>query len=139
VRNAAPSFSAISVLTAAFALTIRLMTLTSQPRGSGSDAVIAPNGELEVLGFWEGYLGYSHYWTESLNSTISTAWTEVDNSEFQLDDAIHSAGSFHLNMIWFPYKLASTGFEIMWGERVNKNGVKGEAWRLQYMSKFKFN
>jgi hypothetical protein len=106
--------------------------------GAGNDAVITDNG-LDVMSHWQAYIGYSHYWTRSLNSTISTAWAELDNSEFQPGDAIHRAGSFHLNLIWFPYKLASTGFEIMWGERVNKDGAKGEAWRLQYMAKYKFN
>jgi hypothetical protein len=107
--------------------------------GSGSSGVLTPSGDIDVLSVWEANIGYSHYWTQSLNSTISTAWTELDNSEFQPGDEIHRAGSFHLNLIWFPYKLASTGFEIMWGERVNKDGAKGEAWRLQYMAKYKFN
>lgn len=102
------------------------------------DAVITPDG-LEVISNWQAYVGYSHYWTKSLNSTISTAWAGSDNSNFQTGDAIHRTGSFHLNLIWFPYKLASTGFEIMWGERLNKDGARGEAWRLQYMAKFKFN
>ncbi len=102
-----------------------------------NDAVITPNG-LDVMSHWQAYIGYSHYWTKSLNSTISTAWAELDNSNFQLDDAIHRAGSAHLNLIWFPYEKASTGFEIMWGERLNKDGAKGEAWRLQYMAKWKF-
>jgi hypothetical protein len=112
----------------------RVVTL----EGAGNDAVITDEG-LDVMSHWQAYIGYSHYWTQSLNSTISTAWTELDNSELQTGDAIHRAGSFHLNLVWFPYKLASTGFEIMWGERVNKDGAKGEAWRLQYMAKYKFN
>ena len=104
----------------------------------GNDAVITPDG-MDVMSHWQAYIGYSHYWTKSLNSTISTAWTELDNSVFQPGDAIHRAGSFHLNLIWFPYKLASTGFEIMWGVRENKDGAEGTAFRIQYMAKFKFN
>jgi len=106
--------------------------------GGGNDAVITPGG-LDVLSHWQAYVGYSHYWTKSLNSTISTNWAELDNSEFQPASAIHRVGSFHLNLIWFPYKLVSTGIEVMWGERVNKDGARGEAWRLQYMAKYKFN
>ena len=60
-------------------------------------------------------------------------------SEFQSDDTIQRASAFHVNVIWFPYKSVSTGFELMWGERVNKDGVSGDAWRAQYMAKFKFN
>ena len=106
--------------------------------GSGSDAVMTENG-MDVISHWQAFFGYSHYWTKSLNSTISTAWAELDNSELQPGETIRRAGTVHLNLIWFPYKLASTGFEIMWGERTNKDGAKGEAWRLQYMAKYKFN
>ncbi len=112
----------------------RVVTL----EGDGNDAVITPAG-LDLMSHWQAYIGYSHYWTESLNSTISTHWTELDNSRFQPDTAIHRAGSAHLNLVWFPYKLASTGVEIMWGERVNKDGLSGDAWRFMWIAKYKFN
>ena len=108
-------------------------------RGSGSDAVITSNGSLETLNARQAYGGYSHYWTRSLNSTFTAAWTEVDNADIQLGDAINGAESAHVNLIWFPYKLVSTGIEYMWGQRKNKDGAKGTANRIQYMVKFKFN
>ena len=48
----------------------------------GNDAVITPDG-LDVMSHWQVYGGYSHYWTESLNSAVTVAWAELDNSEFQ--------------------------------------------------------
>jgi hypothetical protein len=105
--------------------------------GAGNDAVITPDG-LDVMSHWQAYIGYSHYWTKSLNSTISTAWAELDNSEFQPGSAIHRGGSAHANLIWFPYKLVSTGCEFMWGLRENKDGAEGTARRIQCMMKFKF-
>ena len=113
----------------------RVVTL----EGAGNDAVITPTTGLDLMSHWQAYIGFSHYWTDSLNSTITTAWTELDNADLQPDDAIHRAGSFHLNLIWFPYRLASTGIEIMWGQRTNKDLAQGEAWRFQYMAKYKFN
>ena len=104
----------------------------------GNDAVITPDG-LDAMSHWQVYGGYSHYWTDSLNSSFSAAWAELDNSEFQPDEAIHQAGSVHANLVWFPYKLASTGFEVMWGTRRNKDGSKGNAVRFQYMFRFTFN
>ena len=104
----------------------------------GNDAVITPGG-LDVMSHWQVYGGYSHYWTDALNSTVSAAWAELDNSEFQPDDAIHKAGSVHANLVWFPYKLVSTGIEYMWGTRGNKDGAEGTANRIQFMVKYKFN
>jgi hypothetical protein len=104
----------------------------------GNDAVITPDG-LDVMSHWQLYGGYSHYWNDSLNSTLSAAWAELDNSEFQPGSAIHKAGSIHLNLIWFPYRLVSTGIEYMYGLRENKDGAEGTASRIQYMVKYKFN
>ena len=104
----------------------------------GNDAVITPDG-LDVMSHWQVDGGYSHYWTKSLNSTASFAVAELDNSEYQPGNAIHRAGSFHLNLIWFPYKLVSTGVEYMYGFRENKDGAEGTATRLQFMVKYKFN
>ena len=104
----------------------------------GNDAVITPDG-LDVMSHWQVYTGYSHYWTEDLNSTASIALAELDNSEFQPGRAIHRTGTFHLNLIWFPYKLVSTGIEYMYGFRENKDGAEGTATRIQFMVKYKFN
>lgn len=104
----------------------------------GNDAVITPDG-LDTMSHWQAYVGYSHYWTKSLNSAITVAWAELDNSDFQPGNAIHKAGSLHVNLIWFPYKLVSTGIEYMYGVRENKDGADGNASRLQYMVKFIFN
>ena len=104
----------------------------------GNDAVITPDG-LDAMKHWQIYGGYSHYWNASLNSAISVGWAELDNSAFQPDNAMHRAGTAHANLIWFPYRLVSTGIEVMWGRRENKDGAVGTAWRLQSMVKFMFN
>ena len=67
------------------------------------------------------------------------AHAEVDNVDYQADSQIKSVSSAHVNLIWFPYKSVSTGLELMWGERENKDGSTGDATRLQAMIKYKFN
>ena len=104
----------------------------------GNSAVITPDG-LDAMTHWQVYGGYSHYWTDSLNSTVSAALAELNNSDYQDDDAIHRATSFHINLIWFPYKRISTGIEYMYGVRENKDGAEGNANRIQAMVKYKFN
>ena len=104
----------------------------------GNDAVITQDG-LDLVSHWQVYGGYSHYWTKSLNSSVSAAWAELDNSEFQPDNTIRGAGSVHVNLIWFPYELVSTGIEYMYGIRENKDGAEGNASRVQFMLKYQFN
>ena len=104
----------------------------------GNSAVITPAG-LDAMSHWQIYGGYSHYWSDSLNSALVVAHAELDNSEFQPGTAIHKASSVHLNLVWFPYKSVSTGVEFMWGRRENNDGADGTANRIQVMAKYVFN
>ena len=107
--------------------------------GVGAGAVLDLQGDIETLKHWQAYAAYNHYWTDSLNSSLILAHAEVDNVDYQPDSQIKSVSSAHVNLIWFPYKSVSTGVELMWGERENKDGSTGDATRLQAMVKYKFN
>lgn len=113
----------------------RIIALSWDGKASGD---ITNNG-LRLNPAWFAYAGYNHYWSKSLNSTVSTAWTATDLTNDQSDNTIQKAGTFHANLIWFPYPLISTGIEYMWGMRENKDGVQGTASRVQFMVKFKFH
>lgn len=113
----------------------RIIALSWDGKASG---VITEDG-LTLAPAWFGYAGFNHYWSKSLNSTFSTAWAETDLSEDQSPNTIKRAGSFHANLIWFPYPRISIGGEYMWGIRQNNDGVEGTASRIQFMAKFKFN
>jgi hypothetical protein len=43
-----------------------------------------------------------------------------------------------VNLFWSPWELVLIGGEVMWGERINKDGSRGDATRLQFAVKFKF-
>lgn len=62
------------------------------------DAVIT-QARQDVMKHWEAYDGISHYWTDTLNSSLSFAYAELDNSAFQSGDAINRAGSSHINLV----------------------------------------
>ena len=113
----------------------KIIALSWDGKGSGP----LTQNDLHLNPAWFAFAGYNHYWTKSLNSTIATHWTGTELHEIQSANTIAKAGSVHANIIWFPYKLISTGIEYMWGMRENKDGVQGNASRLQFMVKFQFN
>lgn len=113
----------------------KIIALSWDGKASG---VVTPDG-LDLNTAWFAYAGYNHYWSKKLNSTIATHWAGTDLAAIQADNTIQKAGSVHVNLIWFPYKLVSTGIEYMWGTRENKNGTQGTASRIQFMVKYKFN
>ena len=113
----------------------RVISLT----GSGVGAVLKPDGNIKTLPHWSVYAAYNHYWTDSLNSSFVLARAEADSSYLLPGSAIKRASTAHVNLIWFPYKSVSTGIEMMWGERENQDGSKGNATRSEAMVKYKFN
>ena len=106
--------------------------------GTNSDAVLTPAGEVKALDAWAVVLGFEHHWSDLFTSTISGGYAGLDNEPSQPSDAIKSARSFHANLIYSPHRLISIGGELMWGQRRNKNGAKGDATRLQFSIKYKF-
>ncbi len=113
----------------------KIIALSWDGRASG----VVTQDELSLATSWWALVGYNHYWSKTLNSNISTAWAGTSLSDEQPDGTIEQAGSFHVNLIWFPYPKISTGIEYMWGMRRNKSGVEGTASRIQFMGKFIFN
>ena len=106
--------------------------------GTNSDAVLTPTGEVKTIDAWAAVLGYTHHWSNLFTSTISGGYAGLDNEPSQPSDAIKSARSFHANLVYSPHRLISIGGEVMWGQRRDKNGAKGDATRLQFSVQYKF-
>jgi hypothetical protein len=106
--------------------------------GTGSDAVVTPVGEVETIDAWATVLGYTHHWSDQFVSTISGGYAGLDNRPIQPSDAIKSARSFHANLVYSPHRLINIGGEVIWGQRRDKSGAKGDATRLQFTVQYKF-
>lgn len=106
--------------------------------GTNSDAVLTPAGEVKTIDAFAAVLGYTHHWSNLFTSTISGGYAGLDNRASQPSDAIKSARSFHANLVFSPHRLVSIGGEVMWGQRRDKNGAKGDATRLQFSVQYKF-
>ncbi|BEQ13571.1 hypothetical protein FAK_06370 [Desulfoferula mesophila] len=96
------------------------------------------DNSLEVLPVWGYYLAYEHRWTENLTSVILYGGLYVDNADNQPYDSYHSSQYSCANLIWQPASWWVLGGELLWGERVDKDGASGDDTRLQLTSKFIF-
>jgi hypothetical protein len=117
----------------------------------GQDAVFDPEGDLKVLPALGAYVAYQHFWKrdptaffgstgflKDLRSTLVLGYTQVDNYDFQPDDAYRRTKRVTLNLLWSPMSVIDLGFEILWGERMDKNGDRGNATQLQMVGTFFF-
>ena len=114
----------------------------------GGDAVFDPEGELEALPVFSGYLSYMHQWplTRSffkkwpgvLRSNFTASFVNISNYEFQNDQDYNETQRVSANLIYTPTDNIQTGLELLWGRRTNKNGSKGTAMQLQFAMRYIF-
>ncbi len=105
----------------------------------GQDAEFSPlTGELETLNVFSGYVAYQHWWQESLRSTLTYSWVDVENLDFQDDSAYAKTDRAIINLLWSPVTRVDVGAEFLWGQRENKDGTDGTARQLQIGAKYRF-
>ena len=114
----------------------------------GGDATFDPEGQLQALPVFSGYVSYMHQWPMTsrflkkwpgvLRSSFTASWVNIDNYEYQLGGDYHSTWRASANLIYTPTKNIQAGLEYLWGERTNKDGSKGTATQLQFAMRYIF-
>lgn len=105
----------------------------------GQDAEFDPlTGELKTLTVFSGYIAYQHWWRESLRSTLTYSWVDVDNLDFQDGSAYTKTDRAIINLLWSPVTRVDVGAELLWGQRENFDGNDGTARQLQIGAKYRF-
>ncbi len=90
---------------------------------------------LKSYGF---FIGYEHWWTNTLRSTGTYGFLRIDSPAFssvaQLRNTEYAAG----NIIWSPWNEVDIGAEVQWGERIDRDGRKGTQTRIQSSLVYRF-
>ena len=105
--------------------------------GENADAVFVSSSEMEALETWAGVLAYEHHWNGSLQSSIAFSVATLDERRELSSAAIRQTQDGRLNLIWAAYEKVDIGGEMLWGQRKNQDGARGEAWRLQFSMVYK--
>jgi hypothetical protein len=88
-------------------------------------------------------IGYQHWWTPELRSTVDFSMEHADASSFYLQASGRAAinkelNLAHANLIWSPVAFVDLGVEGAWGHRVTVSNLRGDAWTMQTSLKFRF-
>ena len=102
------------------------------------DAAVSANGSLEALTAWGGYVGYQHYWSETLSTQLVAGYLWMDNVESQPFFAFKETQYYSGNLIWHPRSIFAVGLEFLHGVNKQKNGESASANRLQAGFQFFF-
>ena len=74
----------------------------------------------------------------SLGVAHLASFVDIDNYGFQDDGAYHSTSRFSGNVLWSPTPRIDIGGELLWRQREDKDGAKGDASQLQLSAKYRF-
>ncbi len=80
-----------------------------------------------------------HYWNDDFSSSVGWSMNRVDNTNFQELSAYHSGHYASANLLWTPDPRILMGGEVMWGQREDRDGAKGDDWRVQFTFKYSFS
>jgi hypothetical protein len=88
-------------------------------------------------------VGYQHWWTTELRSSIDFSISHSDMNSFYLQASGRAANNkelnlAHANLIWSPVAFVDLGVEGAWGHRVTVSNLRGDAWTMQTSLKFRF-
>jgi hypothetical protein len=85
-----------------------------------------------------GYVDYERRWNRSFLSTVSFGIVAVNNLDIQSGDALHRTQRGAASMTWNPVPRADVIFEVLFGERVNKDGEHNGSSQIQAGWKLRF-
>ena len=108
-----------------------------QLKSGPADAVLnLATSELANIRVFSTYGGLQLWWTESFRTNISCGYNSAGNPEFIDGGALKSTLYASGNLVWDPFEKVTVGIEYLYGNRINEDGVTGEANRLLLSSRF---
>jgi len=101
------------------------------------------NQKMSTVWMYGGYLGLQQYWTNKLHSNIVYGITKLETPpgpyfKMYLPWYYKYGQYLAINTIWNFFDFASTGVELVWGQRVNLNGERGYAHRVNLLLQYNF-
>ncbi len=99
---------------------------------------IEADGSIEPIDTWGAMLAYRHLWSDQWRSSVSASVVEADNPDTVAAGVAKAYRTAHVNLIYTPVARLELGGELIWGERENESGDKGDVERFQFSAKLAF-
>jgi len=104
-----------------------------------NDALLDPDGEIDALDGFAGFVAYRHMWTDKLRSTFSYAMQSYDYDSILSDStALSESSSWTVNLFYSPFPKLDIGAEYRDAKAERENGDDGDLNRFQLTTKYSF-
>jgi hypothetical protein len=107
--------------------------------GLNYDAIYDSTNTLQSLQMRGANLSYQHFWKDHMHSSLTAGILNVEENDKLLPSNYQSGYYGSVNFFWDVVKNFTFGGEVVAGERVDVNGDKGTAVRIQMSATYKFN
>jgi DcaP outer membrane protein len=81
---------------------------------------------------------YDHYWSPMYSSSIGYSQVQVTNTNFQSTTTFHRGEYASANLLAYPAKGVMIGLEVLYGKRIDNQGLSGDDVRFQLSAKYDF-
>ncbi|MGE4397701.1 MAG: DcaP family trimeric outer membrane transporter [Sulfurimonas sp.] len=110
--------------------------------GAFSEGVIDSDGDISLTPLYGGHLGYRHWWSPKLRSTIAFSYVGADNNldvlQTGLDKVTKESYGTQANLLWVPVKNLLTGLEYAWAKREVESKESGSTNFLNLILRYDF-
>lgn len=106
--------------------------------GAGLEGVIDAEGDIEATGVLGGYVGYQHWWSDSLRSTVVASALELDAPEGSVANAFDSGERYRINLIWTPMTDVTLGVEYSYASQETFGAGNGDGSRFNAVAQIDF-
>ncbi|EFK33796.1 DcaP family trimeric outer membrane transporter [Chryseobacterium gleum] len=107
--------------------------------GEGYDAVFDPQkNTAEMLSLFNILGIYGHWWSSKWSSTVYYSYSQVGSSSAIETSLMKRFQNAAINLIYHPYRNLRMGMEGNYASAENFEGMRSDAFRLQFSTSFSF-
>jgi hypothetical protein len=106
------------------------------PKNLNLDAGYDSLGVLKAQPAYGGYAAIQHFWNDQWRSTVTYGFLQINTTETSPADTYKKTQYLDCNLMYSPAEGITIGGGFLWGQRVNKNDVSGEGFRINFLLKY---
>ncbi|MBK9308813.1 MAG: porin [Nitrospira sp.] len=106
------------------------------PKNLNLDAGYDSSGVLNAQPAYGGYAAIQHFWNDQWRSTVTYGFLQINTTEGSPADTYKRTQYLDCNLMYSPAEGITIGGGFLWGQRVNKNDVSGEGFRINFLLKY---
>jgi hypothetical protein len=104
--------------------------------GLNLDAGFTSTGALKAQPAYGGFASLQHFWTDKLRSNVTYGFLQVNTTNLSPADTYFKTQYTDWNLMYSPADRFTFGGGVIWGQRVDKNNVSGEGWRINFVLQY---